>query len=178
VTTIGVSVAVPDPWGAELQDFRVRLGDPTAAGIPTHITLLPPIDVDDVLLPSITEHLSTVAASTPPFVAHLRGTGSFRPVSPVVFVNVVEGISSCEVLASAVRQGPLAIDAQYPYHPHVTVAHRLSDELLDTAFEELGAFDCRFTVEQFSLYEHRDAQGWTPVRDFRFGGGVTDGTSR
>ncbi len=169
MTTIGVSVAVPEPWGTQLQEFRVRLGDPTAAGIPTHITLLPPIDVDDVLLPSITEHLSRVAGSTARFVAHLRGTGSFRPVSPVVFVNVVDGISSCEVLASAVRQGPLAIDAQYPYHPHVTVAHRLSDELLDVAFDELGSFDCRFTVERFSLYEHRDDEGWIPVRDFALG---------
>lgn len=171
MTTIGVSVAVPDPWGAELQDYRVRLGDPTAAAIPTHITLLPPIDVDEVLLPSIGDHLEAVAGVTPPFAVHLRGTGSFRPVSPVVFVNVVEGISSSEMLASAVRKGPLAIDAQFPYHPHVTVAHHLPDALLDRAFEELGSFDCRFTVGQISLYEHHDDQGWTPVREFRLGPG-------
>ena len=114
MTTIGVSVAVPDPWGAELQDYRVRLGDPTAAGIPTHITLLPPIDVDDDLLPAITDHLAAVAATTRPFDVRLRGTGTFRPVSPVVFVNVVEGISACELLASAVRQGPLAVEPRSP----------------------------------------------------------------
>ena len=172
MTTIGVSVAVPDPWGAELQDYRVQLGDPAAGGIPTHITLLPPIDVDDVLLDSIDQHLCAVAAATPPFAVHLRGTGTFRPVSPVVFVNVVQGISSCELLASAVRKGPLAIDAQFPYHPHVTVAHHLADELLDRAFDELGGFGCRFTVEQISLYEHRDGQGWTPVREFELGAGL------
>jgi 2'-5' RNA ligase len=170
VTTIGVSVAVPDPWGTELQDYRVRLGDPTAAGIPTHITLLPPIDVDDVLVPGIHDHLEAVASATARFRAHLRGTGSFRPVSPVVFVNVVEGISSCELLASAVRQGPLAIDAQYPYHPHVTVAHHLSDAQLDQAFDDLGTFDSRFVVEEFSLYEHHDDRGWTPVRSFVLSG--------
>jgi 2'-5' RNA ligase len=170
VTTIGVSVAVPDPWGSDLQEYRVELGDPTAASIPTHITLLPPIDVDDVLLASIDQHLEEVAAATCPFQAHLRGTGTFRPVSPVVFVNVVQGISSCELLASAVRQGPLAIDPQFPYHPHVTVAHHLPEELLDRAFEELGPFDCRFTVDEISLYEHHDHRGWTPVRAFRLGG--------
>jgi 2'-5' RNA ligase len=169
VTTIGVSLAVPDPWGSELQDYRVGLGDPAAAGIPTHITLLPPIDVDNVLLPSIETHLEEVAAATQPFVAHLRGTGTFRPVSPVVFINVVAGISSCEMLASAVRQGPLAIDAQFPYHPHVTVAHHLGEELLDRAFEELAGFDRRFTVDSFSLYVHRDGDGWAPVRDFSLG---------
>ena len=172
MTTIGVSVAVPEPWGSDLQRYRVELGDPTAAGIPTHITLLPPIDVDDVLLPSIHEHLESVAGATAPFTVHLRGTGSFRPVSPVVFVNVVQGISSCEVLASAVRHGPLAIDASFPYHPHVTVAHHLSDALLDRAFDELGAFDCHFVVDQVSRYEHSDAQGWVPVRTYQLGGPV------
>jgi 2'-5' RNA ligase len=171
VTTIGVSVEVPEPWGTELQDYRVRLGDPTAGGIPTHITLLPPIDVDDELLPSIQDHLDGVAEKASPFDVRMRGTGSFRPVSPVVFVNVVEGISACELLASAVRQGPLAVDVRFPYHPHVTVAHHLHEPLLDRAFEELGSFDCRFTADHFSLFVHEDGSGWTPVRHFVLGGG-------
>jgi len=166
VTTIGVSVAVPDPWGSDLQDYRVKLGDPTAAAIPTHVTLLPPIDVEESLMPGIHDHLEAVAATTAPFAMRLRGTGTFRPVSPVVFVNVVEGISGCEVLASAVRRGPLAIDAQFPYHPHVTVAHHLDELLLDQAYEELGQFDCRFTVDHFSLYVHDAELGWTPVKDY------------
>jgi 2'-5' RNA ligase len=170
VTTIGVSVEVPEPWGTELQDYRVRLGDPTAGGIPTHITLLPPLDVDDDLLPVIQQHLEGVAEKASPFDVQLRGTGTFRPVSPVVFVNVVQGISACELLASAVRQGPLAVEARFPYHPHVTVAHHLDESLLDRAFEELESFDCQFTADHFALYVHEDGSGWTPVRHFALGG--------
>ena len=170
MTTIGVSVEVPDPWGAELQDYRVRLGDPTAGGIPTHITLLPPIDVDDDLLPTITDHLEGVAEKTKPFDVRMRGTGTFRPVSPVVFVNVVQGISAFELLASAVRQGPLAVEPRFPYHPHVTVAHHLDETLLDQAFEELGSFDCAFTAGHFSLFVHEDGSGWTPVHHFALAG--------
>ena len=170
MTTIGVSVEVPEPWGTELQDYRVRLGDPTAGGIPTHITLMPPLDVDDELLPVIQDHLEGVAEKAVPFEVRMRGTGTFRPVSPVVFVNVVQGISACEVLASEVRQGPLAVEARFPYHPHVTVAHHLDEALLDRAFEELGSFDCRFTADHFSLYVHQDGSGWTPVRHFVLGG--------
>lgn len=169
MTTIGVSVAVPDPWGSELQSYRVKLGDEEAAGIPTHITLLPPTDVEDTLVPVVEAHLQAVAAANVRFDAQLRGTGTFRPVSPVVFVNVVRGISACEVLASAVRQGPLATEARYPYHPHVTVAHDLDDASLDQAFEDLETFDCRFTVDAFSLYVHRSDRGWTPVRSFALG---------
>jgi 2'-5' RNA ligase len=169
VATIGVAVSVPDPWGAQLQDYRVALGDPAAVGIPTHITLLPPIDVEDDLLPGIQEHLRGVAGSVGPFRVHLRGTGTFRPVSRVVFVNVVDGISRCEQLAAAVRRGPLAVDAQYPYHPHVTVAHGLDEPLLDRAFEELARFECRFEVEHVTLYVHLDGAGWTPKDDLPLG---------
>jgi 2'-5' RNA ligase len=170
VTTIGVSVAVPDPWGAELQEYRVGLGDADAAGIPSHITLLPPLQVDDVLMPGIHEHLAQAAARVRPFEVHLRGTGTFRPVSPVVFVNVVRGISRCEQLALVVRTGPLSIDPTFPYHPHVTIAHHLDEELLDQAFDDLERFECRFTADHFSLYVHHAGTGWTPVQDFKLAG--------
>ena len=170
MTTIGVSLAVPDPWGTELQDYRVSLGDSVAAGIPTHITLLPPTELDSSLMSPVEAHLDMVAAQTEPFGVHLRGTGTFRPVSPVVFVNVVAGISSTERLAASVRRDLLAVETQFPYHPHVTVAHHLDDDRLDLAFKELAGFECRFTADHFSLYVHCDDQGWAPVRHFGLGG--------
>jgi 2'-5' RNA ligase len=166
VTTIGVAIAVPDPWGAELQAYRTALGDATAAGIPTHITLMPPFEVDDVDLPEVEKHLAEAAAGRAPFRIHLRGTGTFRPVSPVVFVTVVRGISSCEQLALAIRSGPLATELVFPYHPHVTVAHDLDDALLDQAFDELADFECQFDADRFLLYAHDTLLGWRPTREF------------
>lgn len=170
MATIGVSVAVPDPWGAELQRYRVSLGDDAAAGIPTHITLLPPVDVDDHLFPEIEKHLQAAAEECAPFPVRLRGTGSFRPVSPVVFLNVVQGIACCGVLASAVRQGPLAVESQFPYHPHVTVAHHLAEDVLDKAFDDLADFDLGFGVDRFVLYRHVGEPGWVPQQDFTLTG--------
>ena len=170
MTTIGVSLAVPDPWGAELQRYRAELGDADAALIPTHITLLPPIDVDEVLLPAIDEHLARAASACAPFLVQLRGTGTFRPVSPVVFLNLVQGISCCEVLAAHVRTGPLAIEAAFPYHPHVTVAHHLDDATMDRAFDEMARYDLEFDVDRFVLYHHLDDHGWVPVRDYELTG--------
>lgn len=166
MTTIGVAIAVPEPWGSRLQDYRASLGDKTAHGIPTHITLMPPFEVDEEDIPAVEKHLAEAAASRPPFRIHLRGTGTFRPVSPVVFVTVVLGISSCEQLAMAVRRGPLATDLVFPYHPHVTVAHDLEDELLDRAFDELSDFECIFNADHFLLYVHDAEVGWQPTREF------------
>jgi 2'-5' RNA ligase len=164
--TIGVAIAIPEPYGLELQRVREGYGDPLAASIPTHITLLPPTEVDADDLDRIEKHLRTIAESEQPFEIHLRGTGTFRPVSPVVFVSLVEGISQCEELAQRVRQGPLDVPLQFPYHPHVTIAHHLTDEVLDRAFDELAGFDCTFEAGGFHLYRHDEEHGWRPARDF------------
>ena len=171
-TTIGVAIAVPEPWGGQLQDFRTDLGDKTAAGIPTHITLVPPVEVAAGDLPAIEQHLAETSALTSAFKVHLRGTGTFRPVSPVVFVTVAEGISGCEQLALSVRRGPLATDLRFPYHPHVTVAHHLDDATLDRAFEELADFECAFEVDRFALYVHDEDSGWAPTREYPLSAGA------
>jgi 2'-5' RNA ligase len=166
VPTIGVALAIPEPWASQLQDYRTSIGDLTATQIPTHITLVPPTWVDFDDLAGIEEHLDEVAAKLTTFRVHLRGTGSFRPISPVIFVALADGISACEELADAIRRGPLTLDYTFPYHPHVTVAHHLDEKTLDRAFEDLAQFDCEFTVERFHLYCHESAEGWRPTRDF------------
>jgi 2'-5' RNA ligase len=172
VPTIGVAVAIPEPWATQLQDYRTNVGDAMAATIPTHITLVPPTEVPDADLAKVEAHLAAVAAGLPAFEVHLRGTGTFRPISPVVFVTLVEGISQCEQLAQAVRRGPLAVDLAFPYHPHVTVAHDVAEGRLDQAFTELSDFDCAFAVDDFHLYVHDHVQGWTPTRFFTLSAGT------
>ncbi|GAA4347825.1 2'-5' RNA ligase family protein [Angustibacter luteus] len=168
--TIGVAISIPDPYGEELRAHRASFGDPLASSIPTHVTLLPPTELDRPEASVVTEHLSSVAAKATPFEIHLRGTSTFRPVSPVVFVPLVQGIGGCEVLEQAVRSGPLARDLQFYYHPHVTIAHHLADDALDRAARELADFECRFVVDGFHLYEHGADGVWRPQGWFPFPG--------
>ncbi len=165
-STIGVAVAIPEPWASQLQDYRASLGDETAGKIPTHITLIPPLKVDETQLEACEQHLANVAAAHAGFAVQLRGTGTFRPTSPVVFVALARGISECERLADDVRRGPLAVDLSFPFHPHVTIAHHLDDAALDRAFDELARFECVFDVSEFHLYRHDDETGWQPARAF------------
>nr|MDT0664301.1 2'-5' RNA ligase family protein [Micromonospora sp. DSM 115978] len=135
---IGVAIGVPEPFRTELQTWRERLGDPNAAFIVPHVTLLAPISVPDRELGEIECHLAEVAGAGASFRIRLRGSGTFRPLSPVVFVALAMGISGCEVLQEAVRSGPLARPLRFGYHPHVTVAHDIDDEGLDRAREALA----------------------------------------
>ncbi|MGN0062758.1 MAG: 2'-5' RNA ligase family protein [Nocardioides sp.] len=164
--TIGVAVAIPEPWASGLQEYRTDLGDLTALLIPTHVTLIPPTEISEEQFSEIEEHLAAVAASRSSFRVHLRGTGTFRPVSPVVFIAVAEGIAGFEQLADAVRTGPLAVELDFPYHPHVTVAHNLADDLLDRAYDELAEFECVFDADAFHLYRHDETLGWQATRAF------------
>ena len=167
---ISVSIAVPAPYAGELQRLRASFGDPSARSIPTHVTLLSPTEIADEDSSEIHEHLQRVADMQQPFTMLLRSTGTFRPISPVVFVQVAGGISACERIEQAIRTGPLKRDVQFYYHPHVTIAHNVDDEAMERAFNELASFECSFQVSAFDLFEHGDDLVWRPVGTFGFGG--------
>jgi len=166
---IGIAVDIPEPWGGMLTRRRVEAGDPRV--VPAHVTLLGPTEIPVAALPVVERHLGAVAAAHLPFTLHLRGTGTFRPVTQVVFVAVAAGISECELLAAAISAAPeLHREARFPYHPHVTVAQDVAPEALDRAYEDLADFSAMFEVEAFTLFSHSGQTRWQPRRDFRLGG--------
>jgi len=168
---IGVAIPIPDPHGSFLQARRASFGDPLAHAIPTHITLLPPTEVDEAALEGIHQHLFRVARTERPFTIRLRGSGTFRPVSPVVFVALAEGIGGCERVQEKVLSGPLARPLPFPYHPHVTIAHHLPDDVMDRAFKELAGYAADFQAWGFSLYEHGQDGVWRRQNDYVFNRG-------
>ncbi|MEU6087555.1 2'-5' RNA ligase family protein [Streptomyces sp. NPDC047085] len=172
--TIGVSIAVPEPHGSLLQELRAGFGDAAAHGIPTHVTLLPPTELDGTELPAVDAYLTEVAATGRPFPMRLSGTGTFRPLSPVVYVRVVQGAEDCALLQQRVRDasGPVARELQFPYHPHVTVAHGIEEAAMDRAFEELAGFEAEWPCTGFALYEQGSDGVWRKLREYAFGGSV------
>lgn len=171
--TLGVSLAVPEPYGSFLQERRAGFGDPAAHGIPTHVTLLPPTEVDASALPAVESYLAEVAAASQPFPMRLKGTDTFRPLSPVVFVKIVEGAEECTALQERVREasGPCARELQFPYHPHVTVAHGIDEAAMDRAQHELREFEAAWTISGFALYEQGADGVWRLDREYPFGAG-------
>ncbi|MDQ6937476.1 MAG: 2'-5' RNA ligase family protein [Actinomycetota bacterium] len=167
--TVGVVINLPEPHATVLRRWRERIGDPQAEAIPPHVTLLPPTPVDRAEVRSICRRLGEVAAANAPFPMHLSGTGTFRPLSQVVFVQVATGIAQCELLEAAIRRGPLGRPREFPFHPHVTVAHDLEDEALDDVYDALGAFVARFTVDRFTLFRRATGGAWVEEGQFPLG---------
>ncbi|ASW57403.1 2'-5' RNA ligase family protein [Plantactinospora sp. KBS50] len=170
-TQIGIAIDIPEPWGKFLTQARAEAGDPQAADVPAHVTLLGPTEIPSSSLPAVEEHLAAVAANHLPFTMHLRGTGTFRPITEVVFVVVATGISECELLAEAIRSAPhLHRETRFPYHPHVTVAQDIAPEAMDKAYHDLADFSALFEVERFTLFLHSGQARWQPRRDFELTG--------
>jgi 2'-5' RNA ligase len=168
--TIGVAIAIPQPHATVLANWRRRVGDPAAELVWPHVTLLPPTPVRSEDLPAIEEHLTHVADGRAPFVMHLAGTGTFRPTSPVVFVQVARGVGDCEELEASVRTGLLQRPLDFPYHPHVTVAHEIADSGLDEAYAGLADFVARFPVDHFVLFSRGEDRRWQWRTEFTLGG--------
>ncbi len=166
---IGVAIPVPAPLGDQLQRRRAASGDPLAWSVPTHVTLVPPVVVGEGALPRVHDHLARAASSCAPFEIRLRGTDTFRPVSPVVFVRLAAGAREVARLEEHVRCGVLDSRRRFPFHPHVTLAQEVDDAALDRAHAELADFEAAFTVERFTLYRH-DADGvWRVVEEYQLG---------
>ncbi|WP_372592674.1 2'-5' RNA ligase family protein [Actinotalea sp.] len=166
----GVALLVPEPHAARLQAARADFGDPLASSIPPHVTLVGPTVAEPDEMQALYAHMTAVAAEHAPFELHLRGTGTFRPVSDVVFVQVVRGIAECEQLERGLRTGPLAQELRFHYHPHVTVAHDVPEPALDRAFTELAEFEAMFPVTGLEVFAHGDDGVWRVERRIAFGG--------
>ncbi|MFC6714837.1 2'-5' RNA ligase family protein [Branchiibius cervicis] len=167
--TIGVALAIPEPGGQLIAEARARAGDPLARSIPTHITLLPPTNVAGLDLVQFAGHLAQVARSMQPFRVVLAGTATFRPVSSVVFVTVEEGVPELIKLQAAIRQGPVQRPLDFPYHPHVTLAHDVGDDALDEVAAEFEDYRQSFVAGGFDLYEQDEGGSWESVRPFPLG---------
>lgn len=161
---IGVAIAIPHPFAEELEGWRERFGDPAAHTIQAHVTLLPPTSVHDV--EPVIEHLQAAAGRHRAFPIELRGTGTFRPVSPVVYVRVAVGVERISTLERDVRSGPLARGLRFEYHPHVTVAHDVPEQMLSFAQRTLADYQAAFTAHALTLYEKGPDEVWNPLRHF------------
>lgn len=172
--TVGVVLDLPEPHATVIDRWRSRSGDAQAGRITPHVTLIPPTTLAADQLDAVTEHLGAVAAQTPMFTLNLAGTDSFRPVSQVAFVRVAGGAAQCAALEALLRSGPLAGSREFPFRPHVTVAHDVDDEALDDVCDGLSDFVARFPVDRFSLYRQspgpdRNRTQWAFDRYFSFG---------
>ncbi|MEE1619888.1 2'-5' RNA ligase family protein [Zafaria sp. Z1313] len=173
---VGIVIPLPAPLSRELESWRASFGDPLAAVVPPHITLISGTASRDWAVTR--EHVRAVAAATSAFTVRLRGTGTFRPVTPVVYLKVADGWEECAGLHRALRSGPLAHDPEYDYHPHLTMAHDVTETGMDHAMSVLADYEAEFAVDKIGLFEHDSTGFWALREELHLGGTGDDGNGR
>lgn len=157
-TALGVVIEIPSPLRERLRDWRLRYGGAAAAIVDPHITL---VSGSTSTWDQAAAHVRSLAHRSKAFNIRLHGTGTFRPVTNVVYLNVTTGAEACRQLHDALITGPLGHDLSFGYHPHLTIAHDAAERLLDAAQKDLANESMDFEVTSVGLFGIDEAGRWS-----------------
>lgn len=165
--SLGVIISLPPALAEQLSERRAEYAGPGSAVVPPHITLVSGRAKE--AWNDAAEHVRKVAAAGEPFVISLRGTGTFEPISPVVFLNVADGAHDCVQLHEQLLEGPLEHLLAFDFHPHLTIAHDLDAPNMARAKADMANFSADFEVASIGLYNFI-AGGWALREELALGG--------
>ena len=147
-------------------------GSKHALRTPPHITVIPPISVNDDEEKSLLKIAEKISKVIHPFTLQLDRYDSFKP--RVVFIHPEDSIElndlqvvwRRELLASI----PHVLEKypERPYHPHITLAHR---DVTPEQFKKIWMhyaeqkFSSSFGVKSFWILKH-NRNGWEPEKEF------------
>jgi 2'-5' RNA ligase len=164
---LGVIISLPADLAAELSARRARYAGPQAAVVPPHITLVSGRAKDS--WDAAAAHVRKVAAAGEPFRLSLRGTNTFEPVSPVVYLNVAAGAEHCAKLHGDLVDGPVEHLVDFDFLPHLTVAHDLDEPAMAQAKLDMAGFEADIEVTSIGLFDYL-AGSWALREELDLGG--------
>jgi GNAT superfamily N-acetyltransferase len=152
----------------EVDALRRATGDPDVARIPTHITLVPPVNVREGDLDGVLATLRDAATTVAPFTVELGPTATFLPTSPTLYLAVDGALDELPRLRDALLVGPFDRPSILPFVPHVTLRNPATPDALQRACDALAKFRTTVTFDRVALLEETD-RVWRPIADASFG---------
>lgn len=168
-TRLGAALLVPEPIRREVDGMRAALGDGSLGMVPAHLTLVPPVNVNDRDLGGALRVLREAAASTGPFTATLGPPASFLPDNPVLYLEVGEGTQTVLEVRARVFRPPLERTLSWPYVPHVTLCDEGDPGRIEAGVRALADYRATVTFTRLHLLRHREGI-WEPWADAVLGG--------
>ncbi|HUZ43630.1 MAG TPA: 2'-5' RNA ligase family protein [Acidimicrobiales bacterium] len=168
---LGVVLPVPEPAAAEIDGLRRALGDGALGRIPSHLTLVPPVNVPVERLEDAEALLTTVAAGSAPIVATLGPPATFWPATPVIYLTLG---STAEPAVNAVReavfQPPLRRNLTFSFVPHITLADEVEEDRIGPAVRALADYTRSVVFDRITLLQEGEGRRWTPRFEALLGG--------
>ncbi len=174
------------PEGSEIAGLRRGLGDPSLGAIPSHITLVPPVNVRSAEVPDAMAVLRDAASKVDgPIGLTLGPPRTFMPDNPVVYLEVggeaaalkdLAALRDLAALHEAVFIPPLRRKLSWPWVPHVTILDGAEPEAVEAAVRVLGSYVTQVSFERVVILEMGSDRTWAPLADVLFGPRVRVGT--
>jgi len=164
-------VLLPAEVAAEVDGLRRACGDPALGRVPSHLTLVPPVNVRAEDLPAALTRLRAAAAAVPgPLELVLGPPATFLPINPVLYLEVGgPDLAAVHRLRDRVFAFPLERRLTWPFVPHVTVADGADPDRIDAAVTALADFAIPVTFERVHLLEEGEQRTWRPLADCPLG---------
>jgi 2'-5' RNA ligase len=168
---LGVALLLDGRVRAEVDGLRRACGDPAFGRVPTHITLVPPVNVREDDLPAALTRLRTAASAVRrPIEVTLGPPATFLPVNPVLYLEVAgPDLPAVHRLREAVFAYPLERKVSWPFVPHVTLADSATPERIEAALVALADYSVTVAFDRVHLLEEGEERVWRPLVDCPLG---------
>ena len=147
-----------------LEEWKRETTGVPAASMSTHVTVYL-TELNESLMAEVQSPQLREALDTPRFEARWGSVHSFRPVTEVEYLNLEAGRAEFEQIHQKLVELFGAGAASFPYVPHVTLGHGLTEEQVANArevFDALPAEQRTFTVDHLHCYSY-DGQDWEEI---------------
>jgi 2'-5' RNA ligase/N-acetylglutamate synthase-like GNAT family acetyltransferase len=164
--------------GAEVDGLRRALGSRAIDRIPPHVTLVPPLNLEDDALARVESHLRDVSARFAPVALSLGGAATFHPVTPVIYLRVQGDLKA---LQEELESGPLLRPPhreERPFVAHVTLQNHASVPVIDAALFALARYERRVVIDRVTLFqqvEDSPRREWVELSDYPLGEALVTG---
>ncbi len=169
---LGVALLLPPPFDREVDALRRACDDGALGRIPSHLTLVPPVNVREDAITDALRVLREAASSVEPLTLQLGPPATFLPNSPTLFLRVSgPGEEQLGKLRDRVFIPPLERPLTWPFVPHVTLADDMAPARIAAAVEALAGYRALVRFERVHLLEEsKTASGrvWDPIADAAF----------
>jgi 2'-5' RNA ligase len=168
---------VPEPWRTEINGIRRAAGDSALRRVDPHVTLVPPLHVDEwEVADGLTGLAAALAHCDVPMIT-LGPVGSFNDESEVTHLNVGGDLPALHHLRDQCFVAPFDRPDPRPYRPHATIAIRSPRTRVDALIAALG--DAHYEalvvdgVDVVEFVESPNGPRWTPIARVAVGDGST-----
>ena len=163
---------VRNPVGEFVEQLRREL-HPTIAHMPSHLTILPPRELQGTEAAAL-EFLGVACGRVVPFSVELGDVETFLPTTPTVFIQVKRAAYRMRELHDQLCGGGLSCEESWPYIPHLTILKTEQDEQARAACvvarERWSTFPGKRQIHVEELmFVRENGDGWQDVAPLPLG---------